>query len=162
MAIALPEVSSLQFLRELKEFGVIARLVRDEGGDLAYTRINGLQHHEHAVRVAFANIMEDVGAGFTDVIVRYLNDRGVPGTAGQINTNVQTLGTAMTAWETSVMSVVNALSSDDLVWIRSNTNRGEVLKTIHQKDFIPSAQASGLKASAELAALITALEALGA
>jgi len=166
MAIALPEVTSVAYLRALKEMGEIARLIQSESGDLSYQRINVLQQADARRRAAWVGLQEDVSAGFTGVIVAFLNDRGVAGTAGQINTANSNLTTAMLAWGVAVRDAAQSQSAADLIDIVERNANGVTVRTIEQKAAIPATSsgtsAADLRGSQALTDLDVALAALGA
>jgi len=166
MAIALPEVSCVRYLRALKEMGTLARLVQSESGDLSYRRINELQRADADRRVAWTELQEDVNAGFAAFIVGFLNERGVPGTGSEITTAHGALTTAMQQWGLAVRDAAQTQSAGDLIDIVERNQNGVTVRTIEQKSAIPGTSsgtsADALRASQELTDLVNALAALGA
>jgi len=162
MAIALPEFNGQQFLRALVEMHEKAVAIRDQSGDLTYRLINDIQRADAQMRVGIAGLTADAQAVPAKTLA-YLTDRGVDATTlGQVNTKVQALNTALAAWRTLVRNTVLALTGSDLIELRETNMQSEILREVVQKNAIPGASAASLRSSTELAAVITALEALGA
>jgi hypothetical protein len=162
MAIALPEFNGQQFLRALVEMHEKAVTIRDQSGDLTYRMINDIQRADAQMRVGIAGLTVDAQA-IPAKVLSYLTERGVDAaTLGQVNTKVQALNTALAAWRRLVGQTVVGLSGRDLVELRETNTQGEILREVQQKNAIPGAAAASLRSSTELAAVITALEALGA
>jgi hypothetical protein len=162
MAIALPEFNGQQFLRALVEMHEKATAIRDQTGDLTYRLINDIQRADVQMRVGIAGLTVDAQAVPAKVL-SYLTDRGLDATTlGQVNTKVTALNTALAAWRTLLGQTVFALSGSDLIEIRETNVQGETLREVSQKNAIPGTAAASLRSSSQLAAVITALEALGA
>jgi len=162
MAIALPEFNGQRFLRAVVEMHEKAVAIRDQSGDLTYRLINDIQRADVEMRVGIAGLTTDAQAVPAKTLA-YLTDRGVVATTlGEINTKVQALNTALTAWRQAIGTLMNSLSAQDLYVITSLNYQGETLREVQLRTAIPGASAAPLRASQELADVITALEALGA
>lgn len=161
MAIALPEFNGQRFLRALADMHEKAVVVRDQAGDLTYRTINDIQRADVEMRVAVNGLTVDAQATPTKVL-SYLTERGVlAANLGEVVTKVTALNTALAAWRGVLASSVTGLPATDLIEIRSTNVQGETLLEVQQKNAIPGAAAASLRSSTELAAVITALEALG-
>jgi len=166
MAIAIPEITSVAYLRALKEMGEIARVIQSESGDLSYQKINALQQADAERRVAWAELQEDVNAGFAAFIVGFLNERGVPGTGSAITTAHGALTTAIQQWGLAVRDAAQTQSAGDLIDIVERNLNGVTVRTIEQKSAIPATSsgtsANTLRSSQPMTDLVNALAALGA
>lgn len=163
MHIALPEFNGQRFLKALVAMHTAAVAIRDQTGDLTYRLINDIQRADADMRVGIAGLQADIAAGARAAGVQtYLNDRGVAGNLSEIVTKVNALNTALGNWRTAVGQVVFALGGRDLIELRQTDVSGQTLQELAQKNAIPAASAPSLRASTELAAVITALEALEA
>jgi len=163
MAIALPEFNGQRFLRALIDMHEKAVTIRDQQGDLTYRLINEIQRADVEMRVGIAGLTSDAGQVSGAVILSYLTDRGVVATSlGDLNTKVGALNTALTAWRGAIGATLNGLSASDIYTLTSLNYQGETLREVSLRSAIPAASAAPLRASQELADVITALEALGA
>jgi hypothetical protein len=162
MAIALPEFNGQQFLRALVDMHEKAVVIRDQTGDLTYRLINDIQRADVQMRVAMNGLTNDAQAVPAKTL-GYLTERGLNATTlAQANAKVQALETALGAWRQAIGTLMNSLSAQDLYVITSLDVQGETLREVQLRSAIPAASAAPLRASTQLAAVITALEDLGA
>lgn len=162
MAIALPEFNGQRFLRALVSMKENAVAIRDQSGDLTYRRINEIQRSLADMQLGIDGLIEDRQAVPAKTFA-YLTDRGVTATNFQdLNAKTQALATALQAWRQAVRQTVVNLSGSDLIEVRATNYQGQTLREIVQKNAIPGTTAAPLRASQELADVITALEDLGA
>lgn len=160
MPIAIPEIAGQRFLLAIADFAKKARLVRDQSGDLTYALINDMQTAMAEIEASLPDLQ--AAAQAQPLITRnYIADRGGPATLTAVQQGVTALQTAITPWQTRVRDTAQALTGTDLIEVKANNYRGVTLRRIAAKDAIPGSSATLLRASPELAEVITALEALG-
>lgn len=164
MAIALPEIPGQKFLSFLVDCANTARAIRDGSGDLRFVEINALQNNHGYLRASLVEMQQQAQINAT-LTLDYLRSRAPDGPVNLAGwgTAAANLDTAMTAWGGAVLATARSLSATQLIGIQSRQLRGQTVQTIEASDAIPAAAGGDvLRASSQLAAVITVLEALGA
>ncbi|WP_444453101.1 hypothetical protein ACTTAI_19110 [Rhodobacter capsulatus] len=138
------------------------RYLRDTSGDLTWL---ALETAQDSLRPAYGASLEALveGAKAPEAAGVFMASIGGPATLVEFQGKLESFVGAAEAWNAFLEGYLAALPQSCLVGlVRRDLNGINGTWHIERPGFIPSAEAAALRASPELAALITSFEAVGA
>lgn len=145
----------------VRQTGDALRYVRDAQGDLMWSSLddiqNGLRRAKVTTYATFAEAAKQPLAAEA-----HMTSLGGPETIADYQAKALVVEQAAAGWNAWLAGFLGSLPSSALISIVIHAHDGIETKHIEQPPFIAATLAAPLRASAELAALIAAFEAVGA
>ena len=162
MSIFIPRLSAEAFLVAVRDLNVIAVQWSSEAGDLSFQSINEFLRREHVLRVARVGLNADISRDAVGLFA-LLQAGGLAGNSiAQVGKNFAAVVTALDGLRVKLNAVRRGVSGSDVLSVAQFSSGGETLFQIQATHFPAEVADPEIRQSAELAAVVSALAALGA